>query len=122
MTKRQERALIRQNAIECAAVEREIERRNLWEYYTQKIIVLLDAGLRAPKMACIYFLHVSELLAKRDDYDTPWFIKARQPRLSLFQAIFWTLFGPDSHSLSRYFDHGHVPEWAKESRWTRKTR
>ena len=122
LTKRQERALIRQNAKECAAIEREIERRNLWEYYTQKIIVLLDASILATNLGIklIWASKASDLLAKRDAYETPDFIKARKPRLNLFQAIFWTLFGPDSHSLSRYFDHGHVPEWAKESKWTRK--
>ena len=122
LTKRQERALIRQNAKECAAIEREIERRNLWEYYTQKIIVLLDASILATNLGIklMWASKASDLLAKRDAYETPDFIKARKPRLNLFQAIFWTLFGPDSHSLSRYFDHGCVPQWAKESKWTRK--
>ena len=41
---------------------------------------------------------------------------------NILQAIFWTIFGPDSHSLVRYFDHGKVPTWAKETEWTRKTR
>ena len=42
-----EKAYREAEARECAAVEREIERRNLWEYYTQKIIVLLDASNNA---------------------------------------------------------------------------
>lgn len=124
MTKRQERALIRQNAKECAAVEREIERRNLWEYYTQKIIVLLDAVTRTRgSIQLVWAMKASELMDKRSSYATPWFVKAREKDSfpgNILQAIFWCWFGPDSHSLVRYFDHGCVPQWAKETRWTRR--
>ena len=113
MRKCQERRLIRQNA-------REVERRNLWEYYTLKIIAIADVVTRTRgEMMLIYARHLSELMDKRDRYESPWWVKPRFPG-NVFQAIFWAMFGPDSHSLVRYFDHGQVPRWAKESKWTRK--
>jgi hypothetical protein len=79
LTKRHDRALIRQNAEECAEFEREIERKNLWEYYTQKIIVLLDAVTRTRgSIQLVWAMKASELMDKRSAYATPWFIEAQK--------------------------------------------
>jgi len=39
---------------------------------------------------------------------------------NILQAIFWTIFGPDSHSLVRYSTPSKVPTWTEENRWKRK--
>ena len=122
LTKRQERALIQQNAREVNEHYLAEERKARGEYYTHKIIALLGAVIiTRGDMQLTWARLASELMDKRDRNDPPrWIYQMWLKDHPPLQAIFWTLFGPDSHSLARYFDHGCVPEWAKESKWTRR--
>jgi hypothetical protein len=108
--------------------------RTRFEELTRKCYVLIHAACVASeehryRWAWLWTQKANELFDLRDNLTIekaaapdglPLGIVPHSPWLTLFQAILWTLFGPDSHSLVRYFDHGHVPQWAKESKWTRK--
>lgn len=110
------------------------KQRTRYEELTRKCYVLIHAATEASRehrhrWCWLWTQKANELFDIRDALtieqaespsELPLGIVPRQPRLTIFQVIFWTLCGPDSHSLSRYFDHGHVPEWAKESKWTRR--
>ena len=110
------------------------ERKTRYEELTRKCYVLIHATTKAYaehryRWAWLWDKKSTELFDMRDALtveqarapaELPLGIIPHQPKLSISQVIFWSLFGPDSHSLVRYFDHGHVPQWAKESRWTRR--
>ena len=110
------------------------KQRTRYEELTRKCYVLIHAATEASRehrhrWCWLWTQKANELFDLRDKLtiaqaeapsELPLVIVAHQPRFTVFQAIFWTLFGPDSRSLIRYFDHGHVPKWAEENRWTRK--
>ena len=108
------------------------KQRTRYEELTRKCYVLIHAATEASRehrhrWCWLWTQKANELFDLRDKLtiaqaeapsELPLGIIAHKH--TVFQAIFWNLFGPDSHSLVGYFNHGHVPQWAKESKWTRK--
>jgi hypothetical protein len=109
------------------------EKATRFEELTRKCYVLIHAANKASvehrcRWAWLWTQKANELFDIRNSLTIEQAESELDPVIAvkdhfaghLFKAIVWCLFGPDSHSLVRYFDHGQVPQWAKESKWTRK--